>query len=156
MGFLKRLFGGKDNEPRVKYMEVPVSDGPSLSSDDECPCDPIGVPVRKGERAPVALRWTVKFMKYSVAHLLLVMALVAMGVAWWVDHARLSRANEKLNTEAAELFQKWTISHHSNGFSALEFRSGELPSARVYDFSKPEDRAAYTETYGHIGSISGF
>ena len=89
-------------------------------------------------------------MKYSLSNLLLLIALVGMGIAWWLDHDRLSRANERLNTEAAELFDKWTFSHHSNGFSASEFPNGELPPNRVYQFTKPEDRAAYIETYGNL------
>ena len=89
-------------------------------------------------------------MKYSLSTLLLIIALVGMGIAWWLDHNRLSRANERLNTEAAELFDNWTISHHSNGFSASEFPNGELPPNRVYQFTKPEGRAAYRETYRHL------
>jgi hypothetical protein len=89
-------------------------------------------------------------MKYRLSHLLLVMALVGMGLGWWLDHVRLSRANARLNAEAAELFLRWTASQHSGGFTSLDFPDGRLPEARTYDFTKPEDRAAYLEAYGHL------
>lgn len=87
------------------------------------------------------LRW----YQFSLRTLLWFTALVAVSVAWWVDHARLARANANLNTEAAELFGKWTMSHSG----VVVVPSGKSPPARSYDFTKPEDRAAYTETYGH-------
>jgi hypothetical protein len=85
------------------------------------------------------LRW----YQFSLSTLLWLTVLVAISVAWWVDHALLSRANANLNVEAADLFTKWTMSHSET----LSSRSGGLPPARSYDFTKPEDRAAYAENH---------
>ena len=79
-------------------------------------------------------------MKYSISHLLLIVALFATGIGWWLDRTRLSVANERLNMEAAELFEQWTFLHpHPN------FQEGDSLTARAYSFTNSEDRAAYRE-----------
>jgi len=55
MGIFDKLFGGKKGKSskkrkQIKYMELPRPDGDhGLCSDDECPCDPLGVPIPCGE-----------------------------------------------------------------------------------------------------------
>jgi hypothetical protein len=87
-------------------------------------------------------------MRFSLANLLLMVAVVAVAIGWWCDRARLQNANGRLNAEAAALMSeaRTTTTH-----TALEFPSGKLPPSRVYDFLVPEDRAAYRQTYGQIG-----
>ncbi len=46
------------------------------------------------------------FMKFSLSNLLLVVAVVAVALGWWCDHARLLTANARLNAEAAALFEE--------------------------------------------------
>ena len=93
-------------------------------------------------------------MKFSLSNLLFVVAVVAIAIGWWCDHARLRNANARSNAEAAALFQE-ANARGSTAFTALDFPNGELPPSRVYDFLVPEDRAEYHKTYGHIGKIGG-
>ena len=87
-------------------------------------------------------------MKFSLSNLHLFVAVAAIGIGWWCDHARLQSANARLNAEAASLFQE---AHAGSTITALGFPNGELPPSRSYNFLVPEDRAEYRKTYGHIG-----
>jgi len=87
-------------------------------------------------------------MKFSLSNLLLLVTLVAVGIGWWCDHRRLRHANARLNAEATELFTD--VVSHGSAISAMSFPDGKLPPARTYMFAKPEDRADYLKTYGHI------
>ncbi len=60
MGIFNKLFGGKKGKKgkkgksskkkrQIEYMEVPRPDDHGLCSDDECPCNPFGVPIPRGE-----------------------------------------------------------------------------------------------------------
>jgi hypothetical protein len=83
-------------------------------------------------------------VKFSIANLMLAIALIAVAIGWWCDHRRLSEANGRLNAEAAELFTQHTM---GSSISSINFPDGKLPPNRVYTFSDPEDRAAYAKTY---------
>lgn len=89
-------------------------------------------------------------MKSSLSNLLLFVAVVAVAIGWWCDHARLRNANARLNAEASALFQE---ANAGSTITSFAFPNGERPPSRVYDFSLPEDRAEYRQTYGHIGTI---
>lgn len=91
-------------------------------------------------------------MKCSLSNLLLLVAVVAVAIGWWCDHARLRDANARLNAEAAALFQE---ANAGSTITALGFPNGELPPSRSYNFLEPEDRAEYHKTYGHFGKIGG-
>jgi len=94
-------------------------------------------------------------MRFSLSNLLLVVAFLAVSIAWWVDRRRLSGEIEALNAECADLMENVTMMTMSSGFGAMSFPDGKLPPQRSYDFKRPEDRDEYRRNYGHLMSPHG-
>ena len=91
------------------------------------------------------------FLKISISNLLLIVTIVALLVAWRLDHRRLLVENEKRNAEATEIFTKYWMATRGGG-SALAF---PYPRKTAYLFSNPEDRAAMLEMVGEPFVIGG-
>jgi hypothetical protein len=94
----------------------------------------------------------ISFLKISISNLLLIVTIVALLVAWRLDHRRLMAENEKRNAEATEIFTKYWMATRGGG-SALVFPRPSKKSA--YLFSSPEDRAAMLEMVGEPFLIDG-
>jgi len=94
-------------------------------------------------------------MKFSLSNLLLVVAFLAVSIAWWADRRQLSHEIEALNAECADLMGDVTTMTMSNGISAMSFPDGKLPPQKSYDFQRPEDRDEYRRIYGHLMSPHG-
>ncbi len=84
------------------------------------------------------------FLKISISNLLLIVTIVAILVAWRLDHRRLLVENEKRNAEATEIFTKYWMATRGGG-SALAFPN---PRKTAYLFSNPDDRAEMLEMVG--------
>ncbi len=92
-----------------------------------------------------------KQFRFSMSSLMLGVALIAVSIAWWMDHRRLSARVLELNSECGALFH---VAAHTGG--ALLFPDGVVLPQRSYNFQNPEDRDAYREHYGHSMSQSRF
>ena len=94
-------------------------------------------------------------MKLSLSSLFLVVALIAVSVAWCLDRRKLSKEIVNLNAECADLMQDMAAMRMNQGVGALSFADGKLPPQRAYDFENPRDRKEYRKVYGHLMSRWG-
>ena len=92
-------------------------------------------------------------MRFSLSNLLLVVTSLALAIGWWFDHSRLTQANARLNAEAGELF---SLAVMDSGTGSLLQLPANLSPQRSYNFSIPEDRAAYRRNYGKPGPFGEF
>src|SRR6478735_5125965 len=84
-------------------------------------------------------------MKYSLANLLLLTALIAVLAGWFYDHRRLTADRERLNAESAELASK-LVFEHAFGSSTVTIGTRPAPP-RSYDFENEDDRREFLRDY---------
>lgn len=79
-------------------------------------------------------------MKISLRSLLVVVAMFALVLGWWIDHARLQNKNARLNAEKAQLnAENAQLIGRAMPSSGFTYPSG-LVSKTHHLVSSPEDR----------------
>ena len=84
-------------------------------------------------------------MKFSLSNLLLVVALIAVCIGWWVDRRRLAVEVVGLNKECSQMMEIAT--RLPSGVRILDLGSDPSGPGRVYNFSLAANRASYRKNY---------
>ncbi|MDP6445256.1 MAG: hypothetical protein QGG36_33245 [Pirellulaceae bacterium] len=86
-------------------------------------------------------------MKLSLSNIFLLIVVAGVATGWYVDRQKLIADNEKLNEEATDLFNRWSLAATPQSGFAVPGSSTGAPTTRVYSHDKAADRAAFIRDY---------
>ena len=83
-------------------------------------------------------------VKFSIRDSLFAVAIIAVVLGWWLDHNRLTKVNDKLNAENADLFHR-VMPQSGFGYVTPLEQSGN----RVFLNSNSDDRQEILRRLDH-------